>query len=232
MIAAHYPVLEMLGQIVFFLVVGIAVIFGALRQGRERRERVSGLFALGNRLKFESFNPGRDDSFILGWGFLKRLSEGDDRYAFNILRGTYRDMPIYVFDFHYGTGSGKSREEHYGTMLMFVVKEAFPQLTIKPESFGQRIAAAIGLGHDIQFESVEFSKAFSVQSVDKKFAYDVCNPQMMEYLLANRDLQIEIQGPVISMAFEPQLPVTRIEFNLQRLAQIRSLLPEYLFTHA
>jgi len=60
----------------------------------------------------------------------------------------------------------------------------------------------------------------------------VCNPQMIEYLLANRGLQIEIQGPVILLAFEPQLPVGQIEFNLQRLIEIRSRLPDYLFTNA
>jgi hypothetical protein len=71
-----------------------------------------------------------------------------------------------------------------------------------------------------------------VRSQDKRFAYDVCNPQMMEYLLANRDLEVEIQGPVILLAFESQLPVGQIEFNLQRLIEIRSRLPQYLFTNA
>ena len=36
---------------------------------------------------------------------------------------------------------------------------------------------------DIKFESAEFSKTFCVRSPDKKFAYDVCNAKMMEYLL-------------------------------------------------
>ena len=70
-----------------------------------------------------------------------------------------------------------------------------------------------------------------MRSPDKKFAYDVCNPQMMEYLLKNPGLQVEIQGPVLSLVFEPQLPVGQIESNLQRLIEIRSRLPEYLFTN-
>jgi hypothetical protein len=37
---------------------------------------------------------------------------------------------------------------------------------------------------------------------------------------------------VVSLAFEPQLPVGKIEFNLQRLIEIRSRLPQYLFTNA
>src|ERR1035441_7551738 len=94
-----------------------------------------------------------------------------------------------------------------------------------------KMAAALGLEDDIKFESAEFARTYRVQSKDKRFAYDVCNPQMIEYLLANPGLQVEIQGPVILLAFEPQVPVSRIEFNLQRLVEIRTRLPEYLFTN-
>jgi len=69
-----------------------------------------------------------------------------------------------------------------------------------------------------------------VRSGDKKFAYDVCNPQMMDFLLSNGNLRVEIQGPVILLAHSPQVPVDAIELGLERLAQIRSFLPEYLFT--
>lgn len=113
-------------------------------------------------------------------------------------------------------------------MLTFIVGQAFSKLTIQPENLVLKIEGAFD-GENITFESAEFSRAFAVRSTDKKFAYDVCNPQMMEYLLANRDLQVEIQGPLIVLAFKPQLPVGAIEFNLQRLAQIRALLPQYLF---
>jgi len=210
----------------------VAAIYTALRQARNPRERSLELWALNQKLKFDSFNPERDDEFVLGWGFLSRLTQGDERYAFNILRGTYHEQPLIVFDYHYQTGSDKKHEDHYGTVLMFVVKEAFPKLTIRPENPGLKIAEALGVVNDIKFESAEFSREYCVRSTDKKFAYDVCNPQMIEYLLANRGLQIEIQGPVISLAFEPQLPVGQIEFNLQRLVEIRSRLPQYLFTNA
>ena len=85
---------------------------------------------------------------------------------------------------------------------------------------------------DIEFESAEFSKAFCVRSPDKKFAYDVCNTKMMEYLLANRDLSVEIENQVLALAFDRCLSVGQVESNLQRLVEIRSRLPDYLFTNA
>jgi hypothetical protein len=69
-----------------------------------------------------------------------------------------------------------------------------------------------------------------VRSKDKKFAYEVCNTQMMEYLLANRYLSIEIENYAHALVFGRCLDTPGIVANLQRLVQIRSLIPEYLFT--
>jgi len=105
----------------------------------------------------------------------------------------------------------------------------FPQLTIRREGFFDRVAETFGF-QDIKFESTEFSKAFCVRSPDKKFAYDVCNAKMMEYLLANRDLSVEIENQALALAFDSCLTMEQIESDLQRLVEIRSRLPEYLFT--
>jgi hypothetical protein len=210
----------------------IAAIAVGFNQMRAARNRSGDLRSLAARLGFEDFNPDRDEAFAMGWGFLDRLAQGEDRYAFNILRGTYHGQRLFVFDYHYRTGAGKNQTDHLSTVLMLVVQEIFPQVTISPgrESLLTKVAAAFGGGDDIKFESAEFARYFHVRSKDKRFAYDVCNAQMLDYLLANRDLAVEIQGPVLLLAFAPQLPVGQIEYNLQRLVEIRSRLPEYLFT--
>jgi hypothetical protein len=230
--AAHFPGENIVVVLVFVAVV-ITGIWGSLRQKRADRLRSLEMQELAERLKFDDFNPNRDEGFVMGWGFLSQLAQGDNGYAFNILRGTYHEQALFVFDHHYQTGSGKSREEHYGTIFMLIVKEAFPKVIVGHEREGllaKAAAALLGGEDEIKFESAEFSRIYCVRSGDKRFAYDVCNPQMMEYLLANRDLEIEIQGPVILLAFEPQLPVDQIELNLQRLVEIRSRLPQYLFS--
>lgn len=210
-------------------VLAAVVTAGATRQGRIRWGRPDALKDLAMRLEFDSFDAAPNKDFAMGWGFLSRLDDGTNRYAFNVLRGKYHENRLFVFDYHYQTDNNDDR---YFTILMLVCKEVFPKLTIRPEHFYDKIGGAMGLESEIKFESAEFSRTFNVRSSDKKFAYDVCNAQMIEFLLANRDLEIEINGPVISLAFEPRLPVEKIEINLQRLAQIHSLLPQYLFTNA
>jgi hypothetical protein len=71
---------------------------------------------------------------------------------------------------------------------------------------------------------------FRVRSADKKFAFDVCHPQLMEFLLTNQDLTIEIRGTALAVLFEDWLRPEKVEANLSRLIAIRKLLPEYLFT--
>ncbi len=83
---------------------------------------------------------------------------------------------------------------------------------------------------DIDFESHEFSRNFCVRSADKKFAYDVCNVHMIEYLLANRDLAIEIENDALAIGFDRRLQPQEIEHNFDRLLEVRAQMPDYLFT--
>jgi hypothetical protein len=102
-------------------------------------------------------------------------------------------------------------------------------LTIGREGWFSKIAQVFGYD-DIDFESAQFSRAFCVRSKDKKFAYDICHAQMMEYLLANRDLSVEIENNILALVFGARLSAAEIEANLNRLTAVRTKLPEYLFT--
>jgi hypothetical protein len=227
--SVHGPNVVLL-QVFLAIGFGVAVVVSVLRRGREGAGRARDLRALSRRLSFDTFVAIPEDTFASGWGFLDPLNQGADRRAWNLARGTYHDQSLFVFDYQFTTGSGKSREIHYSTILMLICKEAFPRLTIRPETLREKIAATVGIESDIKFESAEFSRKFCVRSPDKKFAYDVCHPRMMEYLLANPRLHLEIQGPALMLSFEPRLPVDQVEASLQRLIAIRSLLPEYLFS--
>jgi hypothetical protein len=209
--------------ILFAAVVIVAVILGSLAARKRRGE----LARLAARLGLQ-FSPDKDSAFADGWSFLAKLARGSNRYAFNILSGEHEGHRVFVFDYHYRTGSGKNTQHHYLTFFILLLPGAFPELTIAPEGLLSKLAQALGYA-DIDFESAEFSRAFCVRSKDKRFAYDVCNAQMMEYLLANRDLDLEIEGPALALTQDRRLSVAEIEGNLARLLRLRALLPGYLF---
>lgn len=217
--------------ILFFGAVVAIIIVGAVYSYIAQQKRREGMFALAVRLGLD-FRPDPDYSLAGAYGFLNKLAQGDNRYAYNVLSGVYQGNKVLAFDYHYQvTTQDKegSHTTHYRfSFFILSMSRLFPDLTIRRETFLTRIGEMFGY-QDIKFESAEFSKTFCVRCVDKKLAYDICNPKMMEYLLANRDLSVEIENQVIALAFDSCLSFDQVEFNLNRLAQIRSLLPEYLF---
>jgi hypothetical protein len=219
--------------LVFVAMIVAVAIVGIISNVLQRKRR-EGLFELAQRLNL-NFDAGEDSGVAGRLGFLKQLDQGDNRYATNVLSGTYRQNEVLAFDYHYQTyytdKNGTHTEHHWFSFFILTLPATFPDLTIRRENFFTKVAEAFGY-QDIKFESAEFSKTFLVRSPDKKFAYDVCNAQMMEYLLANRDLSIEFENEVIALVCSSRLAVEQFEINLQRLIEIRSRLPEYLFTNS
>ena len=217
--------------LLIILVVAI-VVAGAIYSNLQTRKRQEGLIDLSRRfnLAFSALeNYGIPDRYE----FLKQLAQGSNRYAANVLSGSYQNNEVLAFDYHYETQThdknGTHTQHHWFSFFILTLPAFLPDLTIRRENFFTKVAEVFGYG-DINFESAEFSKTFNVRSPDKKFAYDVCNAQMIEYLLANRDLSIELENNVLALAFTTRLSPEQIETNLRRLVEIRALLPEYLFT--
>ena len=218
--------------LIFILILGVMIaagIYGMIAAKKRREE----LLQLAAKLGF-SFVPEKDYDLAKHYGFLDKLAQGSNRYAFNILSGRYQNHVVHAFDYHYETHStdSKGRQQthhHYLSCFVLRLPQTFPELTIGREGWLSKVAQVFGYD-DIDFESAEFSRAFCVRSKDKKFAYDVCHAQMMEYLLANRDLSVEIEHNILGLVFGTRLSAVGIEANLQRLAEVRSRIPEYLFT--
>lgn len=214
--------------ILFAALVIVAAIYGAIA-ARKRREELAALAArLGLR-----FNPENDRGLAKRFEFLDKLAQGSNRYAFNVLSGHHQGHEVLVFDYHYETHTTDSKgnrqtHHHYFSFFILSLPRSFPELTIAREGLLSKLAQAFGYD-DIDFESAEFSRTFCVRSRDKRFAYDVCHAQMMEYLLANRDLTLEIEDRALALAFGSRLAAAEIERNLQRLLEVRAHLPEYLF---
>ena len=216
--------------IVAFIALFIVLLVAGLISARKRRDAMVALAAkLGLR-----FEPQKNCDLARRYRFLDKLRSGSNQYAFNILSGTYREHEVMIFDYHYETHSTDSKgnrrtHHHYFSFFIVHLPASFPELVICKEGFFSKIAQALGYD-DIDFESFEFSRKFCVRSRDKKFAYDVCNGRMIEHLLANTDLTIEIENNALAISFDSQLAPERIEPNLNRLVELRSLMPDYLFS--
>jgi hypothetical protein len=57
-----------------------------------------------------------------------------------------------------------------------------PDVLVRSENLFDKVSSMLGFD-DIDFESSEFSRKFCVKSPDKRFAYDLFTPRMMEFFL-------------------------------------------------
>jgi hypothetical protein len=183
---------------VFFLGLIIAAVIYSYQQAKKRREDLARL-ARKLGLRYHADDPL---DIANRYAHVSLLAQGHSRSAYNVLHGRYGSHEIKAFDYVYHTtetstdsqGRTTTREvPHWFSVVLFEVGTTLPPLLIRPENFLDKIAAAIGFD-DIDFESAEFSRKFFVKSSDKKFAYDVIHPRMMEFLMEQPDWILQLEG--------------------------------------
>jgi hypothetical protein len=195
--------MEPVFMILIFVVFATLIIFGAIYSHKQQQARRLALSELAAKHGWR-FDPSKDSTVESRYSQFSIFKTGQSRYAFNITRGSLRiadrDWPLHYGDYHYQTKSsnGKTTTTHTHLFSYVIVESPYlgaPDLFIRREGFFDRIASAIGF-EDIDFESVEFSRKFIVKSTDKRFAYDVISPQMMEFMLATTPPTVDFERSV------------------------------------
>jgi hypothetical protein len=215
--------------IVLIAVAVAAVFYFSWQYHKKRRE---GFIAWAAANDFE-FDPNRSRELGRRLSFLDKLNQGSNRYAYDYLHGDYQGYSADAFTYHYETYSTNSKghrqtHHHHLGIIAIKIEQPFPELHIQPEGFFSKIGQFLGFD-DIDFESVEFSKKFAVKSGDKKLAYDFCNTGMMEYLLKHQGTALELDGDTLALYDTHRLEPDELDYYLQHLIKIRSLMPDYLF---
>lgn len=128
------------------------------------------------------------------------FDRGRSRRASNTLHGVAKlaghACPVRMGDYRFTTGSGKHRKTHrYSYCLVDLPWVGTPNLVVRTEDLGDKLMGGLGFD-DIDFESEEFSRSFWVTSTDRKYAYDVIHPRMMEFLMRTDGFDIEILNDV------------------------------------
>ena len=188
--------------IILFVILAIAVVavgvYYAWLAAKKRREELAALCEEFGWRFAEGDDHGHDDMYE----HFEIFRRGHSRKAFNRMIGTIevagRRLRAKAGDFRYRvtSGSGKNRRTTTYTFSYLIAHlpwDRVPALLIRPEGFFDKVAGAFGFD-DIDFESVEFSKRFYVKGSDKKFAYDVLHPRMMEFLLEVRPPMIDVEN--------------------------------------
>jgi hypothetical protein len=183
------------------VIVAIALALAVYFSYRWEKKRREALAALAEELRWR-FDPSNDRDHDDEYANFAVFRRGHSRVAFNTLYGTQeiddRVYQVKMGDFRYRVreGSGKSKRTRtykFSYLILHMPFADLPKLLIRRERVFDKLAGAFGFD-DIDFESHEFSKRYYVKSDDKRFAYAVVHPRMMEYLLETNPPAIDIEG--------------------------------------
>lgn len=194
----------------FFFILVIAVIAYSIVSAAKRRESAAALAA-----RLELVYHRHDD---IGVSRLPHpiFRMGDRRRASNLLIGTFRDRPIVMFDYEYmvdrNDADGKrSTSTHRFSVVKVDLDLRCPPTVIRRERVTTKLANALGLGSDVQFESDAFNRAFEVRSGSQQFAFTLIDAAMMEWLMARAfDLEIQLEPGELVVISNP-LPWMEME---------------------
>ena len=202
-------------------------------QAEKKRQAALATLALELGLRFD---PGQDSDHDDEYAQFEIFRRGHSRAARNTLHGTIElfEQPCHLVagDFRYKVTSsnGKSTSTTTYNFSYLIVHPPWdtPSLLIRPEGIFDKIKGAFGFD-DIDFESAEFSRKFFVKSSDKRFAYDVLHPRMMEFLLSERPPMLDIEAGALclsdgSKCWEPE----RFHREIAFVRQFCELWPRHL----
>ena len=168
----------------FWILAIIVAIGAAALSFYLKQRRRQGFAAIARQLGLEFF--AEDPFGLMGLPF-RLFQRGKGRGVENVLWGEWQGIGITLFDYWFYEESAdskgaRSRTYHRFQCAVTEVAAACSPLSIERENVLARLADGLGFT-DIQFESEEFNRAFTVRAGDRKFANDFVDPRMMRWLL-------------------------------------------------
>jgi hypothetical protein len=209
-----------------FLAIAVVAVVLSYLAAKKRREELA-TYAAARGWRFEADQPLLVDRFT-GPPF----GLGSGRRAYNVLYGSHDGRDLVSFDYEYKTqttnGKQTTTQVHVFSVLGLSMGVLMPPLSVDPENFLDRFVGRL-TGNDIDLESEDFNRAFTVSSPDRKFASDVLHPQLMEYLLQHRQLGWRFEQDSMLVVARGKRTPAQIEATIQVMDAITDLVPEFVW---
>lgn len=215
---------------------GAVVVLAIALGNKQRQKRLDALAALARKLGWR-FDPRKNADHDERFAQFQQFRRGHSRAAYNTLCGeivvegrVYQgQMGDFVYKVTRHNGKSTSTTTYRTSYLLLRPPLVWRgELRIRPEHLFDKIAGVVGFD-DIDFESAEFSREFHVKCDDKRFAYDVITPQMMEFMLRSSPQLVEYdQGWCLLSQGTRRWQPAEFETNLAWLGRFFEQWPEHV----
>lgn len=215
-------------EIAIVAVIGVLAIVLTLVMKSVNQKRDAEIRSFAQRIGFRYLGTDRTgleanlvDFYPFGRGAGQRVR--------NRLSGRRGTIDFELFDFLFEQ-AGFSHDGDRDTMEVSVVVAtapvSLPHVTFTPETFFLRVGKAAGL-QDIDFESDEFNRKYRVAAEDRRGAFDLLHPQMIDYLLKHPVRFWQVRGHSIVIVTVDSNPVTMHQV-MTEIQDFVSLVPAWM----
>lgn len=213
------------------LVVGFAV--ASFVAERRRRERLF-TWSVERRWSWTDSDPRLVD-MLPGEPF----GRGHSRSVRSAMNGRWDGRPALAFDYSFKEtkGSGKDRrtQTYHHAVVAVQLPVPLPRLHVGPENVFHRIAQSFG-ADDIDVESHDFNRRYRVQADDRRAAFAILHPRLVELLTQVEPVEWRIDlatiGPVVLTWWSGRLEPVQIQQRLILLDRIVDSVPDYVWRDA
>jgi hypothetical protein len=156
---------------------------------------------------------------------------GQSRRAQHVLRGRHRDRDASAFEYSYTVSRGDNNSETYRfTVVVLATPAPRPMLEVTKEGLGRKLLGFVGV-RDLQLESDEFNETFHVRTDDEKFAYDILNPKMMEWMLSGPalDLPFRFEGTHLLVWLREEFQMSTVDSLLDFASDVLDRTPSFVW---
>jgi hypothetical protein len=159
----------------------IVVLLVFLYQKKKERERTEALRQVAAQLRWNfaeqpplNMIPNCENFGLFNSGHSKRIR--------NLMYGEVSGIKAGIFDYIYVTGSGKSSQTHYQTVVYLEPGNLrVPYFSLRPENFMHKLISAFGY-QDIDFaQRPEFSQNYLLRGQDEPAIRQVFNDRLLTF---------------------------------------------------
>jgi hypothetical protein len=210
-------------QFLPILAVAVLMVLLAVYAYRRDRRRRRLLLAWARSRGF-TLSADRRTGWECEYPAYRLFTRGYNRHSSLHIEGDLDGRRVRCLDYRFTTGSGRSRRTHHYAVILVDTDTPVIPLHIRREHVLDRLGEFLG-GGDINFESDAFSRRFHVSSADRKWAYDIIQTEMMDFLLAADVHNVEFGFAELAVYRRESLTGRRCQQDIKLARRILQLLP-------
>jgi hypothetical protein len=204
----------------FIVLIGLLVIYSI----KKEKQRTKDLQERAGSLNL-AFFPNDDLELLASLHEMHLFSQGRGRQLKNVIQAGTDDVDIYIFDYQYTTGGGKSSSTWQQTVMLFRSPSLqLPAFTLRPENVFHKIGSAFG-AQDIDFDAFpDFSDHYLLKGPDEAAVRSVFGEQVLYTFEQNHGYCVESQaGDLIVYRTNKRVPPDQIQAFMEEGVRIYGL---------